>query len=153
MRGSEILPSDRTGIDRERSGSFHTLIARTSSLPITKLSSCGLLADATIGCAREAIAVGAGSSAPGCAAGTCAQAYPARKMQTSPQPRRLFQRSIASIFTTNLLADRSLPPIPLIGACHHRDPLPLPLNPLLPDDIEESEGLIWYCSILYSNVR
>jgi hypothetical protein len=28
-------------MDREISGSFHTLIANTSSLPITKLSSCG----------------------------------------------------------------------------------------------------------------
>src|SRR6266852_2383339 len=40
--GSEIFPSDRTGMDRDTSGSFHTLMAKTSSLPITKLSSCGL---------------------------------------------------------------------------------------------------------------
>src|ERR1700691_1445909 len=44
-KGSDILPSDRTGIPRcETSGSFQTLIVRTSSLPITKLLSCGLLA-------------------------------------------------------------------------------------------------------------
>src|SRR5580700_666203 len=41
-RGSEIFPSERTGIEREMSGSFQTLMASTSSLPITKLSSCGL---------------------------------------------------------------------------------------------------------------
>src|SRR5580658_10050309 len=42
--GSEILPSERTGIEREMSGSFQTLMASTSSLPITKLLSCGLSA-------------------------------------------------------------------------------------------------------------
>ena len=50
--GSEIFPSDRTGIEREISGSFQTLIASTSSLPITKLSSCGLAAEAS---ATEAV--------------------------------------------------------------------------------------------------
>src|SRR5580700_115637 len=38
----EILPSERTGTDREISFSFHTLIASTSSLPITKVSSWAL---------------------------------------------------------------------------------------------------------------
>src|ERR1022692_1448384 len=46
--GSEIFPSDRTGIEREISGSFQTLIASTSSLPITKLSSCGFAAETSV---------------------------------------------------------------------------------------------------------
>src|SRR3954469_22096822 len=41
-RGKEILPSERTGIDRDTSGSFQTLIAKTSSFPITNVLSCGL---------------------------------------------------------------------------------------------------------------
>ena len=38
--GSEIFPSDRTGTERETSGSFQTLIASTSSLPIMNVLSC-----------------------------------------------------------------------------------------------------------------
>src|SRR5690349_8065457 len=37
-KGNVIFPSDRTVSDRERSGSFHTLIANTSSAPIMNLS-------------------------------------------------------------------------------------------------------------------
>src|SRR6185503_6011435 len=40
--GSEIFPSERTGTDFVRFGSFQTLIANTSSLPITNFSSWGL---------------------------------------------------------------------------------------------------------------
>src|SRR5580704_3389158 len=60
--GNEIFPSDRTGIEREISGSFQTLIANTSSLPITKESSCALGA---VGSAFwVACADGAGGVAP-----------------------------------------------------------------------------------------
>src|SRR3954471_8572087 len=41
-RGKEILPSERTGMDRDTSGSFQTLMAKTSSFPITNVLSCGL---------------------------------------------------------------------------------------------------------------
>src|ERR1700674_2910436 len=40
--GNEIFPSERTGTSRETSGSFQTLMASTSSAPITKVSSWGL---------------------------------------------------------------------------------------------------------------
>src|ERR1700733_3249736 len=59
-RGSEILPSDRTGIDRVRSGSFQTLIDKTSSLPITKLSSCACVVLASFCVGSEAVEVAAG---------------------------------------------------------------------------------------------
>src|SRR5579863_4005259 len=45
-KGKEIFPSDRTGIDREISGSFQTLMARTSSFPMTNVESCGFGASA-----------------------------------------------------------------------------------------------------------
>src|ERR1039458_3503703 len=56
--GREIFPSDRTGTDRESSGSCQTLIANTSSLPITNVLSCaleksGLCAGCSL-CAAEA---------------------------------------------------------------------------------------------------
>ena len=35
ISGNEIFPSDRTGIVRERSASFQTLIAKTSPFPMT----------------------------------------------------------------------------------------------------------------------
>src|ERR1700733_12341514 len=61
-RGSEILPSDRTGIDRVRSGSFQTLIDKTSSLPITKLSSCACVVLASFCVGSEAVEVAAGGA-------------------------------------------------------------------------------------------
>src|SRR5277367_6051911 len=65
-RGSDILPSDRTGIERcETSGSFQTLIVRISSLPITKLASCGLLAETSELC--PAGDAGAEAEDPACA--------------------------------------------------------------------------------------
>src|SRR5258708_10649257 len=65
--GNEILPSDRTGMERETSGSFQTLIANTSSLPITKLSSCGLVAEeASAFCAGCAVDEAGAVSEPAC---------------------------------------------------------------------------------------
>src|SRR5271157_511225 len=40
ISGSVIIPSGRTGTTLDISGSFHTLMLRTSSTPMTKLSGC-----------------------------------------------------------------------------------------------------------------
>ena len=40
ISGSVVIPSGRTGTTFDISGSFHTLMLRTSSTPVTKLSGC-----------------------------------------------------------------------------------------------------------------
>src|ERR1017187_1710264 len=77
--GNEIFPSDRTGTDRVTSGSFQTSIVRWSSLPITKLLSCGLVADGGPDCTVAAATAGAGSetvAVPGPAPCTWAHSQP-----------------------------------------------------------------------------
>src|SRR5215471_8015191 len=57
MSGSEILRSERTGTEREISGSFHTLMARTSSAPILYVSSCSFTALASASAAAGGLAI------------------------------------------------------------------------------------------------
>src|SRR5665213_3720339 len=80
------------------SDSFQTLIARTSSLPMTKLSSCGLLPDCASGCAAEAAIVATGNPRVALLwVATCPSREPERTVKRSPD----LIRRVALPFKTN----------------------------------------------------
>ena len=64
MSGNEIRPSDRTGIEREISGSFQTLMARTSSAPMMNVASARVPPEEGAGSVGEVVesVVGVGPS-------------------------------------------------------------------------------------------
>src|SRR5579864_998996 len=100
--GSEIFPSDLTGTDFDTSGSFHTLMASMSSLPIIKLSSCALVA------AASAFGVGcAGLGLIGADVGVCDPAC-------AKSPDDANENSVApNIAIRNHLCCALIPPVPL----------------------------------------